>query len=183
MRIISGEFRGRRLKAPAGLGTRPTSDRLREALFNILGAEVAGSRFLDLFAGSGAVGLEAASRGAESVVFVEHSRRALALLEENIESCGAGETSRIVPKDVVGALRSFAAQGLEFDIAYVDPPYDAGLYGTVLGMLGRGELVAPDGVVVVERRARGELADEYGALRHYRDVTHGDSTLAFYHRG
>ena len=182
MRIISGELRGRRLKAPTGLATRPTSDRLREALFNILGAEAVGSRVLDLYAGSGAVGLEAVSRGAESVVFVEHSRRALALLEENVEHCGARDAVRIVPKDAVAALKALASQGLEFDIVYVDPPYDAGLYAPTLGLLGTGGLVAPDGVVVVERHTHQHLAPEYGDLRHYRDVTHGGSTLAFFRK-
>src|SRR5262245_38258932 len=132
MRIISGELRGRRLKAPPGLATRPTSDRLREALFNILGGDVAGSRFLDVFAGSGAVGLEAYSRGADSVGFVEHSRRALALLEENVEHCGASEGVRIVARDALSALRSLATKGEEFDIVFVDPPYEADLYAPTL---------------------------------------------------
>ena len=155
---------------------------MREALFNILGAEIVGARVLDLFAGSGAVGLEAISRGAESVVFVEQSRRALALLEVNIELCGAAESARIVARDALSALRSFAAQGFQFDITYVDPPYDANLYAPALALLGTRDLLAPDGVAVVERRSRDRLAGEYGELRHYRDVTHGGSTLAFYHR-
>ena len=183
MRIIAGELRGRRLRAPAGLATRPTSDRVREALFNILGASVIDARFLDLCAGSGAVGLEALSRGAESAVFVEHARRALALLEENIEHCGAGHAARIVPKDAISALRSFASRETQFDVVYVDPPYDGDLYEPILRLLGTRDLVAPDGTVVVERRSRERLLTEYGALSHYRDVTHGSSTLAFYHQG
>ena len=152
MRIISGNLRGRRLRAPDGLSTRPTSDRLREALFNIISSDVPGSRFLDVCAGSGAVGLEALSRGAESAVFVEQSRRALALLEENIEHCGVGSAARIMPKEAVAALKGMAAGDQEFDIVFLDPPYDAGIYTQALRILGMSTLVAPEGLVVVEHR-------------------------------
>jgi 16S rRNA (guanine(966)-N(2))-methyltransferase RsmD len=179
MRIIAGELRGRRLRAPSGLATRPTSDRLREALFNILGAEVAGSRFLDLFAGSGAVGLEAASRGAEEVVAVENSRKAFAILEANVELCGMRERVRLVPKDAAVALKAFDADRTQFDIVFVDPPYESDHYSRVLPLLGSLAVVAADGLVVVERDARRPLLDVYGVLRKYREVTHGGSTLAF----
>ena len=182
MRIISGHLRGRRLRAPEGLSTRPTSDRVREALFNILGADVQGARFLDVCAGSGAVGLEALSRGAESVVFIEQSRRALEQLESNIEHCGVGEAARIVAKDVLAALKALVGTETTFDIVYVDPPYDAGLYRPILKLLGVGGLVSPEGLVVVERRSRDHLPAEAGELRHYRDVKYGDSTLTFFAR-
>jgi 16S rRNA (guanine966-N2)-methyltransferase len=180
MRVIGGELGGRRLRAPAGMATRPTSDRLREALFNILGADVVGSRFLDLFAGSGAVGIEALSRGAEYAVFVESSRRALEILEDNLHACGLAGRARIVPKNAVSALRLFEAAAERFDVAYVDPPYDAELYTRVLYGLGRSDLIAADGLVVAERRSNATLLPEYGRLRNYRDVRHGDSTLAFF---
>lgn len=180
VRIISGNFRGRRLRAPDGLSTRPTSDRVREALFNILGAQVAGARFLDLCAGSGAVGLEALSRGAESVVFVEQARRALAFIEENIEHCGVGDATTIVAKEATAALKVLAARDLKFDIVYVDPPYDAGIYKPILSMLNSRKLVEPDGVVIVEYRWRDRLPSEVGDLRRYRDVRHGEATLGFY---
>jgi 16S rRNA (guanine(966)-N(2))-methyltransferase RsmD len=183
VRIISGEFRGRRLRAPDGLATRPTSDRVRESLFNIVAARVPGSRFLDLFAGSGAVGLEAISRGADEAVFVEQSRRALEQIEQNIAHCGVEDRSRIVAKDAQAALKTLAAAGEEFDLVYVDPPYDADLYLPVLRALGRSGLVASDGLVVVEFRSRERLPDEAGDLRHYRDVRYGDTTLAFYEPG
>src|SRR5688572_8681725 len=180
MRIIGGELGGRRLRAPAGLSTRPTSDRLREALFNILGVEVEGSRFLDLFAGSGAVGIEALSRGAELAVFVESSRRALEVLEDNLHACELVDRARIVPKNAVSALRLFETSGDRFEIAYVDPPYDAELYARVLYGLGRSAILVPDGIVVAERRSNAHLMPEYGMLRNYRDVRHGDSTLSFF---
>jgi 16S rRNA (guanine(966)-N(2))-methyltransferase RsmD len=182
MRIISGFLRGRRLRAPDGLATRPTSDRVREGLFNILAPRIEGSRFLDVCAGSGAVGLEAISRGADSVVFVEQSRRALAQLEENIEMLGVDASTRIVPKEAVAALKTLAAKEEAFDIVYVDPPYDAELYRPILRFLGRSDLVAPDGVVIVERRTRAVLPLELGPLRHYRDARYGESSLAFYER-
>jgi 16S rRNA (guanine966-N2)-methyltransferase len=175
-------MRGRRLRAPDGFATRPTSDRVREALFNIIAPRVSGSRFLDVCAGSGAVGLEAISRGADEAVFVEQSRRALEQLESNIEACGAGRTTRIIAKDALAALKALAARDEEFDIVFVDPPYDAHLYKPILRLLGMSDLVAPEGVVIVERRSRHDLPPEAGALRHYRDVRYGDSTLAFYER-
>jgi 16S rRNA (guanine966-N2)-methyltransferase len=180
MRIVAGELRGRRLRAPSGLATRPTSDRLREALFNILGAEVAGSRFLDLFAGSGAIGLEAVSRGADTVVAVEQSRRALAVLGDNVERCGVRGRLRVIPKEVATALKTLAEEGAAFDIVFVDPPYEADQYARVMPLLESLDLVAPDGLVVVERDARRRIAGEFGALRAYREVTHGGSTLMFF---
>lgn len=182
VRIISGEQRGRRLRAPEGLATRPTSDRVREALFNILSTRIQGANFLDVCAGSGAVGLEALSRGAERAVFVEQSRRALEYLESNIEACGFQDRSRIVPKDAVSALKALIARDEQFDVVYVDPPYEADLYAPILQLLGLSGLVAPEGIVVVERRSRDRLPAEAGVLRHYRDVRHGNSTLAFYER-
>lgn len=164
------------------MATRPTSDRVREALFNILASQIEGAAFLDVCAGSGAVGLEALSRGAEKAVFVEHSRRALEHLEANIENCGVAKQARIIPKDAVAALKALITKGEQFDVVYVDPPYDADLYQTILQLLGLSELVAEDGVVVVERWSRDRLPAEAGSLRHYRDVRHGNSTLAFYER-
>jgi len=180
MRIISGELRGRRLRTPTGSATRPTSDRLRETLFNILGVEVVNSRFLDLYAGSGAVALEAASRGAESVVAVENSRRAFAVLEDNVEMCRMRERVQTINKDASAALKAFAADEVTFDIVFVDPPYDADEYVRALPLLGTLGILEPDGLVVVERNAHRPLLDEYGVLRNYRDVTHGGSTLSFF---
>jgi len=180
VRIISGELRGRKLRAPDGLATRPTSDRVREALFNIISARVPGASFLDLFAGSGAVGLEAISRGATKTVFVEQARRALEQLEENVERCRVADRARIVGRDALAALKLLAAADERFDVVYVDPPYDAGLYTPVLRFLGTSKLVDASGLVVVELRSRDRLPDDAGELRHYRDERYGDTTLAFY---
>jgi 16S rRNA (guanine966-N2)-methyltransferase len=180
VRIISGELRGRRLRAPAGAATRPTSDRLRESLFNILGAEIVNSRFLDLYAGSGAVALEAASRGAESVVAVESARRAFAVLEDNVELCRMRDRVQTINKDAAAVLKAFAADDVRFDIVFVDPPYDSDEYTRVLPLLGTLGLLEPDGLVVVEHDARRPLLGEFGLLRNYRDVTHGASTISFF---
>jgi 16S rRNA (guanine(966)-N(2))-methyltransferase RsmD len=155
---------------------------VREALFNIIASHVPNSRFLDLCAGSGAVGLEAISRGAQEVVFVDQSRRALAQIEHNIERCGVEDRARIVGKEVLAALKALAACGERFDVVYVDPPYDAGLHRPVLRCLGTTELVASDGLVVVEFRTHDPMPEEAGELRHYRNERYGDTTLAFYER-
>jgi 16S rRNA (guanine966-N2)-methyltransferase len=180
MRIISGIYKGRRLKAVEGMQVRPTSDRLRETLFNILSSSVEGSKFVDLCAGTGAVGIEALSRGAEHVTFVEQSRRAAQVLNENLKHCGISEGARVINRDVVATLKYFTTFHMQFDFFYFDPPYDSGLYAPVMWALVKGKLVAEAGVVIVEHRRNVELADGYDYLRPYRQVTQGDSSLTFF---
>jgi 16S rRNA (guanine966-N2)-methyltransferase len=148
VRIIAGTAKGRRLRAPEGKGTRPMMDRVREALFSSLGARTGGAAVLDLYAGSGSVGLEAASRGAARVVFVERSRMALAALRDNVESVGLG--GEVVAGDVLAYLGD---AGERFDLVFVDPPYDLPLPSVeeVLGLLA--PLLEADGIVIVHRRA------------------------------
>lgn len=123
MRIVAGEYRGRRLTAPSGEGTRPTSDRVREALFSILGP-LAGLRVLDLFAGTGALGLEALSRGAEHATFVERDRRALAALRHNLEALGVpADAARVHPRDAAAFLRDAVRRDDKYDLVLLDPPY------------------------------------------------------------
>ena len=138
MRIIAGKFRSRTLEAPAGLATRPTSDRLRETLFNVLAPRIEGAVFLDLYAGSGAVGIEAISRGAASVVFVERAEAALKVLRKNMERLGIDAGFRIQTVGVSASLRRLAAgPGTGFDLVFLDPPYDsAEEYENTLGLLG-----------------------------------------------
>src|ERR1700685_1933701 len=141
MRIIAGRFRSRTLEAPAGLGTRPTSDRRGEALFNVLAPRMEGARFLDLYAGSGAVGLEALSRGAASVEFVERAPAALAVLKKNLARLGLTEGFRIHGAGVGTVLRKMkpatSNPDAAFDVVFLDPPYDAAAeYANTLGLLG-----------------------------------------------
>ena len=185
MRVIAGSLRGRVLAAPAGLETRPTADRLRETLFNVLtqGARdrVAGAGFLDLYAGSGAVGIEAASRGAGPVVFVEQGAAALAVLRKNLEGLGLkGAGIRVEKRGVGRFLRE--AKG-EFGVVFLDPPYELEAeYAGTLGLLG-GEcvgLVADGGWVVAEHRRKRPLEERYGRLRRVRVKEQGDAGLSFY---
>ena len=187
MRIISGKYRGRKLKSPPSLETRPTSDRLRETLFNILAPRIHGERFLDLCAGSGAIGLEALSRGAVHATFVDQSRRMCALIEANLEGFGVDtEESEVACSEVAAFLRRRAKAGNKqsaVDIVFFDPPY-AMAYDGVLEQLGDkdGALLAADVIVVVEHHKKKELNEEFGLLHRYRSLKQGDSMLSFYQR-
>ena len=183
MRVISGKYRGRKLKSPPSLKTRPTSDRLRETLFNILATRIEGARFLDLCAGSGAVGIEALSRGAAHVTFVDHSRQMYALIESNLKVLSADDDEvEVVSKEASRFLRKHAKKEAEpFDIVFFDPPYEAD-YEDVLNDLGEdaAELLATEAVVIVEHSRKKVPKDEFGVLKRYRLVKQGDSCLSFY---
>ncbi|MBK9315781.1 MAG: 16S rRNA (guanine(966)-N(2))-methyltransferase RsmD [Acidobacteria bacterium] len=180
MRIITGLYKGRRLKTPEGLKVRPTSDRLRETLFNVLAPRIEEARFLDLCAGSGAVGIEALSRGASETVFVEVSRKAAAIIGDNLRHCGIVESATVIQKDVLQALRALEREEFRFDLIYFDPPYDAGIYSPVIRQVADGGLLAPDGILIVEHRRQMPLAPSYGDLRPYRVITQGESCLTFF---
>jgi 16S rRNA (guanine(966)-N(2))-methyltransferase RsmD len=187
MRIIAGKYRGRKLKSPPSLQTRPTSDRLRETLFNILAPRIEGARFLDLCAGSGAVGIEALSRGAAHATFVDQSRRMGALIEANLEEAGVDSDERELGCSEASAFLERRAkagnrQGA-FDLIFYDPPYAAD-YEAVLELLGDNEraLLAKDAIVVVEHYKKRELKEEFGDLQRYRSLKQGDSCLSFYRR-
>lgn len=183
MRVIAGEFRSRPLAAPKGRDTRPTSDRLRETLFNVLAPRIAGAVFLDLYAGSGAVGIEALSRGAAEAIFVENSEPALRAIRANLSSLGIRGGYALEARSVAAALERLAGSGRVVNVAFLDPPYgESGEYESTLNLLG-GEcrnLLAPDAVVVAEHLKKLELPESYGALRQYRTLKQGDSVLSFF---
>ena len=184
MRIIAGSLRRRTIEAPAGLATRPTSDRLRETLFNVLAPRMKDATFLDLYAGSGAVGIEALSRGAAQVTFVEREPTALEVMRGNLEKLGVREGFRIEASNVAVYLRR-ARPGIErgFEVVFLDPPYDAAdEYGLTLGLLGgRGMgLLAEGAVVIAEHRRKEALNEDYGALQRTRLLLQGDAALSFY---
>lgn len=184
MRVIAGSFRSRTLQAPAGLATRPTGDRLRETLFNVLAPRVQGAAFLDLYAGSGAVGIEALSRGAGSVVFVERAPAAIRVLQTNVAGLGLTEGYRIVAGRVSGYLRKVEG-GPRFDVVFLDPPYDAASeYAATLELLGGPAATAlTDGALVIaEHRRKEVLEDRYGLLHRTRLLKQGDAALSFYAR-
>jgi 16S rRNA (guanine966-N2)-methyltransferase len=187
MRIIAGRFRSRTLEAPAGMATRPSSDRLRETLFNVLAPRIEGARFLDLYAGSGAVGIEALSRGAASVEFVERAPAALKVLRANLERLEVTAGFRIHGAGVGTVLRKMkpAMSNLEvaFDVVFLDPPYDAlQEYAVALGLLGGDAkgLLADNAVVIAEHRKKERLEDSYRELGRTRLLQQGDAALSFY---
>ena len=178
MRIVAGEYRGRTLKSPAWDGLRPTSDRLRETLFNILAPSVAGARVLDGYAGTGAIGIEALSRGASHVTFVEQDPRAAKLIEQNLAMI---DPARARDRAIIRACFADAAArlaGASFDLIIVDPPYahDA----AEQALTAAAALAGPSTRVVVEHAARYEAPGEVAGLRRRRTVTAGDSALSFY---
>jgi 16S rRNA (guanine(966)-N(2))-methyltransferase RsmD len=185
MRIIAGSLRSRTLDAPPGLATRPTSDRLRETLFNVLAPRIEGASFLDLYAGSGAVGIEALSRGASTVTFVERAPTALRVLRANLARLGLSAGFHIHPGSVGAFLRRAAAgpKRERHEVVFLDPPYDAApVYADALGLLGGASagLLAPGALVIAEHRRKERLADSYGSLKRIRLLEQGDAALSFY---
>ena len=186
MRITGGEFGGRNLKVPKSDAIRPTQDRVREALFNIIQFEVAGSEFLDLFAGSGAVGLEALSRGAKSVTFVERERRHLAALKENVEKIAGrtgDERQETIAADCYRWLSTYAGPG--FTIGFADPPYALGEekgYAQVLATLADRGVIRPGGLFIAEMTAV-QKAEETPGWELIRDRTYGKTRLCIWRRG
>ncbi|MCC7497479.1 MAG: 16S rRNA (guanine(966)-N(2))-methyltransferase RsmD [Bryobacterales bacterium] len=172
MRVIGGEFRSRRLKSASGLATRPTPDRLREALFNVLAPRIVDAVFVDAYAGTGAVGIEALSRGARRAVFIERSRGALAVLGENLRTLGLEDRARVVSGKVTLWLDKFTA-----GIVFLDPPYELEReYMASLELLG----AAAPPLVVVQHATRYRLPDEAGSLLAYRTIRQGDNALTFF---
>jgi len=177
MRVIAGAFKGRRLEPPSWDGVRPTSDKLRETLFNIVAPRIEGARVLDGFAGTGAVGIEALSRGASHVTFIERDRRAVALIRANLTRCRVEQGYTIECGDVAAVLR-LLPRDREFDLVLLDPPYDADA-GAVTDVLdAAADRMHADGLLVLERASRRE-AKVTAVLQHVRDVASGDSTLTF----
>jgi len=182
MRIIAGTFRSRPLKSLKKLAIRPTSDMLRETLFNILGPRVAGARFLDLFAGTGAVGIEAVSRGAELVVLVEKHRPAARLIGENLALLAIAEGARVLATDVLAAIGKLEAERCEsFDFVFLDPPYaNEQDYLATLRALEKSSLVGQGTVLIAEHRKSFSLPASVGRLQQYRNLRQGDAALSFY---
>ncbi len=150
MRVIAGKYKGRRLQAPRGREIRPTSDRLRESIFNIIGAEIAGHNIIDIFAGTGAMGIEALSRGAAHAVFIDKHSRALDVVRANVEALKASHHGDIIRWDAGLNLRCLAALDLSFGLAFIDPPYNKGYADQALKHLAASNAMVPGGLVVLE---------------------------------
>jgi len=184
MRIIAGTFRSRQLKSLKGMALRPTSDKLRETLFNVLGDLVAGARFVDLFAGTGAVGIEALSRGAQEVIFVEKHPPAVALIKKNLASLEIRNGTRVLTMDALQALKRLAepaATRVRIDILFLDPPYaEEAQYANVLSFLGNANLLAQHAVVIAEHQRSLDLPESFGKLERVRVLRQGDAALSFF---
>jgi 16S rRNA (guanine966-N2)-methyltransferase len=181
MRVIAGKYRSRPLRSLKGMKLRPTSDRLRETLFNILGPSVEGATFLDLYAGTGAVGIEALSRGARHAIFVEQHAPAVALIRKNCESLGIGAHAEVLGSDVARAIERLEGRRIHAQIIFLDPPYAADSeYEGTLDTLGKSSIVAPEARVVVEHLRKRELPERVGDLELVRVVEQGDAGLSFY---
>jgi 16S rRNA (guanine966-N2)-methyltransferase len=180
MKIGSGRFRGRNIEAPRGKKTRPTSGRLKKALFDIIAPRLVGARILDLYAGTGALGLEAISRGASHATFVERGRAAANAIAGNLDKLGVGDQAEILPCEVRTALHQLAQRGRKFDFIVLDPPYRSNLHATVLWRIHELSLLTPEGVVILEHHHKLELGDVVGGLHKTRTVRAGESCLTFY---
>ncbi len=176
MRVTGGIGKGQRLKVPTGSRVRPTSDKVKQALFNILGGRVADAAFLDLYAGAGGIGIEALSRGAGRVVFVDSSRESIAAIKKNIERTGLGERAQVVPAKAEAFVRGSKEA---YDIAFLDPPYAAEMQPLLELIAGSG-IVKPDGVVIAEHFKKQPSPEHAGSLTLYREARYGDTVLAFY---
>jgi 16S rRNA (guanine966-N2)-methyltransferase len=185
MRVIAGTHRSRILKTLKGLAMRPTSDRLRETLFNVLGPGVSGSRVLDIFAGTGAIGIEALSRGAVHATFIENHAPGVALIHKNLDSLKISSDATVLCADAVRGLETLEAKlksrAHRYDYVFIDPPYAATAdYSRVLKYLASSSLLAPSAIVIVEHRKSFTLDEFFGVLQRVRLLRQGDSALAFY---
>ena len=189
MRIIAGTYRSRVLKTSRGMKLRPTSDRFRETLFNILASSVVGSRFVDVYAGTGAVGIEALSRGAAEVVFIENHAPAANLIRSNLETLGITSGATLLGMDALTGLEMLRARRLADpddapDLVFLDPPYaQEKEYARVLQYIGSANLLADGGRIIVEHRRNLTLPDEIGRLHRSRLLRQGDAALSFYDQG
>jgi len=185
MRVIGGKYRSRRLQTLPGLELRPTADRVRETLFNVLTAgnpgALEGTFWVDLYAGTGAVGIEAISRGASMVHFVESSERAVRLISKNLASLGINAGFQILKQDSIRALRALSSNNTVADFIFLDPPYEMDeAYRQALETLSKSGLLKHEGIVVAEHQKKFDPGDAFGSLRRYRRLVQGDAALSFY---
>jgi 16S rRNA (guanine(966)-N(2))-methyltransferase RsmD len=181
MRIITGAARGCKLKAPKGLNTRPTTDRVKEAIFNILGARTREAKILDIFAGTGALGLEALSRGGSHAMFIDLSGESIRVIKDNAAHTKLDGRSEIVRADVFLLLERLKRRGEKFTLVFCDPPYNKGLAQRVLEIFSDGSLLEDLGVLVIEHDKNDALPTEFaGALFHARSEKYGATMVSFY---
>ena len=183
LRIIAGKHKGLHLDGPKGKRVRPTADRVREAIFNILGYDLSELWVLDLFAGTGAMGLEALSRGAAFVVMVDQHPAAIRLIGRNLTACGNPENVRVQKLDLRRGLKSLTSQDYSFDLVFLDPPYGRGLTQRCLEHLGSGKILNEAATVVSEHASEENLSSIYGCLHRQSMRVYGNTGVSFYSRG
>lgn len=180
MRIISGMAKGRPLKAVPGKNTRPTSDKVKEAVFSMIGPYFDGGTVLDLYAGTGALGIEALSRGAERAVFVDRERISVETVKLNLATAGFADRAEVFRNDAERAVRLLGQRNVSFDYVFLDPPYRFQAWDKLMHALAEGHLLADDAVVMAEHDASRELPERIGPLRLFRHSTYGDTAISLY---
>ena len=183
MRIIAGRARGHKLKSPDGNSTRPTTDKIREAMFSILFDKVIDAKVLDIFAGTGAVGIESLSRGAKKAIFVDQNHRCCDIIEKNLEKTRLNEFASVFCNDSFRAMDMLSKKGDKFDIIFIDPPYFEGYFDRVIEDICDKELLEGDGVIVVEKHLSVEMKDKYEGLELFKEKKYGEILLCFYRKG
>ncbi len=181
MRVISGVCKGRPLKAVQGMTTRPTTDKVKESLFNIIGPYFDGGKVLDLFSGSGSLGLEALSRGMEKGIFVEKDPKALQVIKTNIQACRMEEESEVLRSDALRSIRALGGRGLRFDLIMMDPPYKiANTIPSILNAIEENQLLLEDGLIICEHGEELELPEQIGSYVKYRYEKYGITAISFF---
>lgn len=183
MRVVSGELKGRILKAVPGTTTRPTTDKVKESLFNMIGPYFTGGNGLDLFAGSGGLGIEALSRGLEKVIFVDREGKAVHIVNENLKSCGLEEKAEVYRNDATRALKAIRKRGLSFNYIFLDPPYKKQQLVKLLEMIESEQLIHDDGLVVCEHASDIQLPGSIGRLTQARNEKYGMIGITLYKLG
>ena len=174
MRVITGTARGRKLKTPEGMDIRPTTDNVKESIFNIIQFDIEGRRVLDLFAGTGQLGIECLSRGAKEVIFIDQSRDAVKIVKDNLKTCGF--TAPVLQQDSVSYLNNCGS----FDLIFVDPPYDSGLYEKVLETINSVDILSDGGIIVCESRRETPMPEMRAPYRKRREYNYGKVKLCLY---
>lgn len=180
MRIIAGEYRSRRIETRDGNGTRPTLDKVREAVFSSLGGMFSSGNILDLYAGSGANGLEALSRGYDQAIFVDTSHEAIQMIQKNIRNLKCEDRTKVMHMNDKKALKILSSEQRKFDLVYLDPPYSSQHNDQILELLQSYELLNPKAVVVIESLKQDEFKNTYGTLKPYKEATYGITRITYY---
>lgn len=180
MRIISGNLRGLKLNSPKNMDVRPTTDRVKESLFNILAPKIYGSNVLDLFAGSGALGVESLSRGAKKAYFVDLSKESISIIKSNIEKCKLMDKSEVIRSDFSLAVKKISERKIKMDLIFLDPPYHEGYFEKCLNLLSESDILSNEGVIVVEHDTKDKLKEQYGKLNMYREKKYAKTTISFF---